>query len=178
MTGPSRTGYDVATGTFDEARAMVGHRTDPRTGSVVVNEAMVQQFAALAHDASAGYWDPEFAAEWWGGTVAPPAMLMTWLMPLEWTPRGGLPTPLLTARVPLPGDTFINASNDTEYFEPVRVGDRLSVEEELIDVSEQKRTALGVGHFVTTKSTYRRQDETVVAEMTNVLFRFSTGDGG
>ena len=55
---------------------------------------MVKQFAALVHDGSAGYWDPEFAEEWWGGTVSPPAMLMTWLMPLEWTPEGALPAPV------------------------------------------------------------------------------------
>ena len=174
MSGVSPTGYDVATGTFEDARAMVGHRTEARTGELAVSEALVKQFAALTHDASAGYWDPEFAEEWWGGTVSPPAMLMTWLMPLEWTPEGGLPTPLLTARVPLPGDTFINASNDTEYFLPIRVGDRLTVEEELVDVSAEKQTALGHGHFVTTKGTYRRQDGQVVAVMTNILFRYTT----
>jgi hypothetical protein len=80
---------------------------------------------------------------------------------------------LLTAREPLPGDTFVNASNETEYFLPILEGDRLHVVEELVEVSEEKRTALGVGHFVTTKGTYRRQDGAVVAEMTNVLFRFT-----
>jgi acyl dehydratase len=103
-------------------------------------------------------------------------MLMTWLMPLEWTPQSSLPVPLLTARVPLPGTTFVNASNETEYFWPIVEGDHLSVEEELVDVSELKRTALGEGHFVTTRGTYRRQDGAVVAVMTNVLFRFTTGE--
>ncbi|MGO9457675.1 MAG: MaoC family dehydratase N-terminal domain-containing protein [Acidimicrobiales bacterium] len=177
MTGRSRTGYDIATGTYEEARAMIGHKTEVRFGEVAVNQAMVKQFAALVHDGSAGYWDPEFAEEWWGGTVSPPAMLMTWLMPLEWTPEGTLPLPLLTARVPLPGDTFVNASNETEYFLPIREGDRLNVVEELVDVSKEKRTALGAGHFVTTRGTYRRQDGAVVAVMTNVLFRFSSPEG-
>lgn len=177
MTGRSHTGYDIATGTYAEARAMVGHQTEVRFGEIAVNRAMVKLFAALVRDGSAGYWDPEFAEEWWGGTVSPPAMLMTWLMPLEWTPEGALPLPLLTARVPLPGDTFVNASNETEYFLPIREGDRLNVVEELVDVSEEKRTALGAGHFVTTRGTYRRQDGAVVAEMTNVLFRFSAPEG-
>jgi acyl dehydratase len=175
MSGRSPTGYDIATGTYEQARAMVGQTTPVRFGEEAVNGAMARQFAALVHDASAGYWDPEFAEGWWGGTVAPPAMLMTWLMPLEWRPGGAVPVPLLTARVPLPGDTFVNASNETEYFLPVCEGDRLNVVEELVDVSPEKRTALGTGHFVTTKSTVRRQDGAVVAVMTNVLFRFSAG---
>lgn len=173
MGGRSRTGYDVATGTYEQARAMIGLTTPVRFGELAVNEAMIKQFAAMVHDAAAGYWDAEFADGWWGGTVSPPAMLMTWLMPLEWTPQGALPVPLLTARVPLPGDTFVNASNETEYFLPIRQGDRLNVVEELVDVSEEKHTALGVGHFVTTRGTFRRQDGAVVAVMTNVLFRFS-----
>jgi acyl dehydratase len=175
MVGRSQTGYDIATGTYDEARAMIGQSTEARSGAVSVNEAMIRQFAGLVHDANAGYWDAEFARDWWGGTVSPPAMLMTWLMPFEWAPGGALPFPLLTARVPLPGDTFVNASNETEYFLPILEGDHLRVVEELLDVSGLKRTALGEGHFVTTRGTYRRQDGAVVAVMTNVLFRFTAG---
>ena len=70
----------------------------------------------------------------------------------------------------------MNASNEAEFFAPIRVGDRLDVVEELVDVSAAKRTALGVGHFVTTVSTYSRQDGTVVARNTNVLFRFTSGE--
>ena len=103
-------------------------------------------------------------------------MLMTWLIPLEWKPGGGKPVPLLTARVPLPGDTFINVSNEAEHFTPIRAGDHLNVVEELVDVSEAKRTSLGTGHFVTTASTYRRQDGELVARTTNVLFRFTSED--
>jgi acyl dehydratase len=167
------TGYDIATGTYEDARSMIGHTTPVRFGAAPVSLAMVRHFAAMVHDANAGYWDEEFAAAEWGEFVAPPGMLMAWVMPLEWKPGGGLPHPLLTARVPLPGTTFVNASNDTEFFQPVRVGDVLNVSEELIDVSAEKRTAIGTGHFITTCSTFRRQDGTLVAKMTNVLFRFS-----
>jgi acyl dehydratase len=173
---PGPTGYDIATGTYEQAREMIGHSTEVRFGEVAVNVAMIRHFAAMIRDGNAGYWDDEFAAHWWGGVVSPPGMLMTWVMPIEWRPDGALPQPLLTARVPLPGDTFVNASNDTEFYLPIREGDRLSVTEELVEVSPSKRTALGTGHFVTTRGTYRRQDGAVVARSTNVLFRFSAGD--
>ena len=47
--------------------------------------------------------------------------------------------------------------------QPIVEGDLLTVVEELVSVSPEKRTRLGVGHFVETLETYRRQDGTVVA---------------
>jgi acyl dehydratase len=170
------TGYAIAFGSYEEAKAMVGVTTPVRVGLVEVNAAMIRHFAAMVRDGNAGYWDEEFARAQWGGLISPPAMLMTWLMPIEWEPSGAVPTPLLTGQVPLPGRTLINVSNEAEFFAPIRVGDRLNVIEELESVSEEKRTALGVGHFVTTVSTYRRQDGEVVARNTNVLFRFDADD--
>jgi acyl dehydratase len=172
MSDPGSTGYDIAVGTYEDAVAMIGYTAPTRFGVAPVNLAMARHFAAMVHDANAAFWDEEFAQAHWGGWIVPPAMLMTWVMSLEWEPGGALPVPLLTARVPLPGSTFVNASNDTEFFQPVRVGDVLNVTEELVDVSAEKRTALGAGHFVTTCSTFGRQDGVTVAKMTNVLFRF------
>jgi acyl dehydratase len=68
---------------------------------------------------------------------------------------------------------MINGSNDTTYHLPVRLGDRLSVEEELVSVSDLKSTRVGDGHFMETLSVFRNQDDEVVAEVTNVLFRFT-----
>jgi hypothetical protein len=77
--------------------------------------------------------------------------------------------------VPLPGDSLINISVDYEYRRPVRVGDKLRMVEELVDVSEQKTTRIGTGHFVTTAATFLAQDDDVVATQTNVRFRYSAG---
>ncbi len=167
-----RSGYSLPAGTYDDACAMVGTRTQVRFGEAEVSWAQVKQFCAMTHDGNASFWDQEFARREWGGIVAPPAMLWTWLMPIEWRPDQPAPVPLLTAQVPLPGDTLVNVSNDTEFLLPVRVGDHLNVVEELVSVSPEKSTRLGVGHFVTTLSTFRRGDGAVIARMTNVLFRF------
>jgi acyl dehydratase len=75
----------------------------------------------------------------------------------------------------LPGTTFINAANDVEFLQPIVEGDRLTVVEELVSVSPEKQTRLGVGHFVQTLETYRRQDGAVVAKSRNTLFRFTPG---
>jgi len=44
-----------------------------------------------------------------------------------------------------------------------------------VSVSPEKETRLGVGHFVQTLETYRRQDGVVVAKSRNTLFRFTSG---
>jgi acyl dehydratase len=68
---------------------------------------------------------------------------------------------------------MITGSNDTTFHRPVLVGDRLTVEEELLSVSDLKATRLGDGHFVETLSVFRNQRGEVVAEVRNVLFRFT-----
>lgn len=176
MTTETTSGYALPIGTREDALALVGKRTAPRAATAEVSWGRVQQFCAMAHDGNPSYWDADFATAAWGGLIAPPAMLMTWLMPLEWSPSAPAPEPMLPARIPLPGTSMVNRSNDTTYHLPVHVGDRLTVEEELVSVSELKSTRLGDGHFVQTLSVYRNQHGEVVAEQTNVLFRFSPRD--
>ena len=166
------TGYALPIGTLEQARALIGQRSAPRRAAFEVNAGMIQHFCAMTRDGNPSYWDEEFATEHWGGVVAPPAMLLTWLMTPDWNPTTGAPEPMLPARIPLPGPSMINGSNDTTFHLPVRVGDRLTVEEELVSVSDLKTTRLGVGHFLETLSVYRNQRDELVAEVTNVLFRF------
>ncbi|WP_231974756.1 MaoC family dehydratase N-terminal domain-containing protein [Mycobacterium sp. E1747] len=154
---------------------MVGAASEPRTAATAVSGARIQLFAAMVHDRNRSYWDADFANRTWGGLLAPPALLMGWLIPPPWQPQGRSPTASMVLRVPLPGTTFINAANDVEFLEPIVEGDVLTVVEELVSVSPEKRTRLGVGHFVETLETYRRQDQTVVARCRNTLFRFTPG---
>jgi acyl dehydratase len=130
-------------------------------------------FAATVQDANPGYWDVDFAAAVWGGLIAPPALLMGWLIPTPWQPDGQPPVPSLAIRIPLPGTTFVNASNEVEFFDPIREGDRLTVVEEVVSISPEKRTRLGAGHFVETLETYTRDDGSPVALNRNTLFRFT-----
>lgn len=168
--------YQLAFGSYDDALRMVGAKSEPRTARTPVSGARIQLFAAMVHDGNRSYWDREFAREKWGGLLAPPALLMGWLIPPPWEPRGRPPAASVALRVPLPGTTFINAANDVEFLRPIVEGDLLSVVEELVSVSPEKRTRLGAGHFVETLETYRRQDGTVVATCRNTLFRFTPGD--
>lgn len=163
----------LAFGSYDDALRMVGVTSEPRTAATVVSAARIQLFAAMIHDANPSYWDTDFAEQTWGGLVAPPALLMGWLVPPPWQPTDGPRVSAIALRVPLPGTTFINAGNDAEFLLPILEGDRLTVVEEVVSVSPEKRTRLGIGHFVETLDTFSRQDGAVVARNRNRLFRFT-----
>ncbi|MGH3635714.1 FAS1-like dehydratase domain-containing protein [Mycobacterium sp.] len=165
--------YQLAFGSYQDALHLVGVASEPRTAGTVVSAARIQLFAALVRDGNRSYWDADFAARTWGGLLAPPALLMGWLTPPPWEPTAGPRAAAIALLVPLPGTTFINASNDAEFLQPIAEGDRLTVVEEVVSVSPEKRTRLGVGHFVETLDTFTRQDGTVVARNRNTLFRFT-----
>jgi uncharacterized protein len=168
--------YEFAFGSYQDALRMVGMRTEPRYAGTAVSGARIQHFASMVRDANPSYWDPEFAAQVWGGLVAPPALLTGLLMPPPWVPTGAPPTASIAIRVPLPGTAIINASNDAEYLIPILEGDRLSVVEEVASVSPEKQSRLGAGHFIETLEIYRRADETSVAAIRNTLFRYIPAD--
>jgi acyl dehydratase len=165
--------YDMAFGTYADALAMVGVRGEPRVAGTAVSAARIQLFAATVRDPNPSYWDVAFARRAWGGLLAPPALLMGWLIPPPWDPSGVRPQPSIAIRIPLPGTSFVNASNDVEMLDPIREGDHLTVVEEVVSVSAEKRTRLGVGHFVETLETYYRDDGRPVARNRNTLFRFT-----
>jgi acyl dehydratase len=165
--------YELAFGTYEDALRMVGVASEPRVAGTVVSAARIQMFAATVQDGNPSYWDTEFATSTWGGLLAPPALLMGWLTPLPWEPGGRPPVSAIAIRVPLPGTTFVNAANEAEFPLPIVDGDRLTVVEEVVSVSPEKQSRLGVGHFIETLDTFTRQDGAVVASNRNTLFRFT-----
>ncbi|EKF21544.1 metal-binding domain of MaoC dehydratase family protein [Mycolicibacterium hassiacum DSM 44199] len=166
-------GYRFAFGSYADALRMVGTRTPPRYAGTAVSAARIQHFAAMVQDPNPGFWDEQFARAAWGGLLAPPALLMGWLVPPPWLPVAEPPRTSIALQVPLPGTTFINAANEAEFPVPIVEGDRLHVIEEVVAVSEEKTTRLGVGHFVETRDEFYRADGTLVAINRNTLFRFT-----
>jgi uncharacterized protein len=166
-------GYEVTLGTLPQALAMVGARSARREAELLVTEAFIQYYCSAVEDANPSYWSEDFARRAWGGIVAPPGMLQSWIIPLMWRPEGRREIDVLAFRVPLPGAFPINVSTDTEFFEPVRIGDRLNYTEEFLSVTEERSTRVGTGHFVTTAMEFRNQHNVLLACSTNVLFRYN-----
>jgi len=87
----SPTGFDLKFGTYEQAKAMIGAKSEVFFSDVDVNVPMIKYYAAHLEDANPSYWDEDFATQAWGGIVSPPGMLMSWLMPLPWKPQAGVP---------------------------------------------------------------------------------------
>jgi acyl dehydratase len=165
--------YGLNVGTYEEGLTHVGRPAEVRFAELPVNEAMARQFSSAVHDPNPLYWDAELATKICGSPVAPPATLVTWTTAINWTPGGktGVPAALLVS-VPLPGDSMINISSEIEFFDHIRIGDRLNVVEEVEAISEEKQTKVGRGHFLTVVARFRRQTGELVAVQRNVMLRF------
>ncbi len=152
---------------------MIGFAAEPRVAELAVEAGMTRYYASSLEDGNPSYWDEDFATEYWGGLIAPPGMIQSWGIKLPWRPDGPGAAPALVSMVPLPGDKPINISTDVEYFQPVKVGDLLTVHDSVVDVSDEKQTAVGRGHFLTTQSEYRNQKGECVARVINILLRYT-----
>ncbi|MCA2248756.1 MULTISPECIES: FAS1-like dehydratase domain-containing protein [Mycobacteriaceae] len=155
-------------GTFDEGRAWVGHRSEPRRAWFPIDRSMVLYYCSLVEDANPRYWE---------GEDCPPGLLMSLGFAPQWVPEYLARADMMFAlSVPLPGHHIINASTTTEFERRPRVGDHVSIVEEIDSISEPKTTRVGTGVFITTVSTFSDQHGEVIGRNTNVLFRYDTAD--
>ena len=141
-----------------------------------VNESMIRQWCDAVGDANPVYTDPDAAAtSAHGGVVAPPTMLQAWSMRgLE--PRGSKPPSAqdeLMAVLNEAGFSSVVATNcDQQYMRYLSPGDVITTSAMIDAVSDEKHTALGDGHFVTTKTTFSDQHGDVVGTMTFRILKF------
>ncbi|SEL80591.1 bifunctional MaoC family dehydratase N-terminal/OB-fold nucleic acid binding domain-containing protein [Rhodococcus maanshanensis] len=144
-------------------RAFEGQVLTPTTwGPDEVNTPMIRHWVQTMGDTSPIYLDDEAArATGRDGAVAPALMAQVWTM-RTFTDKMANNDPSqvwtdLIATLDDAGFTSVVATDsDFEFFVELRPGDRVSLTEVIESISEEKKTGLGVGHFVTTLKTYRR----------------------
>ena len=132
--------------------AFVGRQGATMHAPDAVNAAMIRHWCVAMGDHNPVYRDEVAAqASGHGGVLAPPAMLQAWTMP----GYGALPPGLdaiaeLYALLDGWGYTSIVATDsEQEYLRPLRLGDQVSATKTITSISDEKRTGLGKGHFVT-----------------------------
>lgn len=175
----------------DRLAALIGRPVGsrgPARAPDPVNVPMIRHWAAAFEDANPVYTDTEAAAaSRFGGIVAPPLMLQTWTMP---TPtitgiaeRGGSPVepegdpPM--AVLDRAGYTATLATNsEFEILRYLRPGDVVSATTVFESISEEKRTRMGPGRFVTWVTTYTDQDGQVVGRQRFRILKFDPAGGG
>lgn len=165
-------------------RAQVGATGAALSAPDPVNVAMIRRWCEAMDDTNPNHVDPERAAAGrHGGIVAPPTMLNVWNMQGLAATREGRrrpddPQAGVSTRLEEAGFVGIVATDcEHTYHRYLRPGDHLSATPALVDVSSEKQTALGVGHFVTTETTYRDQHGELVGSMRFRVLRFRPGTG-
>lgn len=167
-----------------ELAHLLGRPGPLRWSARPVERGAVWNFCEAVEDANPVYWDDDrAAASRFGRLIAPPQALMSLMMDGWWLPphlrRDEEVTPPLhpeaTAAAHRAGlGAAANVGRDEEYLLPFGPGDgRLGQIDTLTEVSAVKRTALGLGVFLTTRSEYRRErDGRQVASSVNVLLMY------
>ena len=163
---------------FDAAlQSFVGLEVGPpQPAPDEVNVPMVRHWCEAIGDRNPVYLDAEAAeASVHGGLVAPPTMLQAWVMNGLAGPQRNPDSPyeqmnqLLFSR----GFTSVVATNcEQTYHRYVRPGDQLSMRTVIDSISPQKTTALGTGHFVSTRQDYYAADGELVGSMLFRIIRF------
>jgi uncharacterized protein len=156
-----------------------------------VNQAMIRHWVEAMGDENPVYLDEQAArAAGFSAVVAPPTMLQAWTMrgyrrsmeieraraaATAGRPASNRDDALeeLFGLLDEAGFTSVVATDcDQEYRRPLVLGDRLRAESVIETVSPEKNTALGPGHFVTTRIDYRDSTGEIVATMRFRILRF------
>ncbi|MCY4037424.1 MAG: MaoC family dehydratase N-terminal domain-containing protein [bacterium] len=162
-------------------RREVGATGTPTTARDPVNQPMIRHWCDAMDDANPLYTDPAAARQGpHGEIVAPPAMLNAWNM------TGLLPRPA-DLEDPASGvydlldeagyEGVVATNCEHVYHRYLKLGDHLGGVVKLVDVSDEKQTALGVGHFVTTETEYHDQHDEHVGSMFFRILKFRPGTG-
>jgi uncharacterized OB-fold protein len=158
------------TGIEETARA-VAARGDcaRRAGRDPVNLPMIRNWVEAIGDENPAYTGPS--------PVAPPAMVQVWTMPGLHGVRGDDdPLGAMVSVLDEAGFTSVVATNSEQaYHRHLRPGETVEVTSRLESVVGPKRTALGEGWFVTTRSTWYVGEEPV-AEMLFRVLKFRPAD--
>lgn len=148
-----------------------------RAGRDPVNLPLVRNWVEAIGDTNPVYTDEAYATRSvHGGLVAPPAMAQVWTMHgLRGERPANDPLGAMVSALDEAGYTSVVATDcDQTYHRYLRPGDRVEVASRLESVVGPKRTSLGEGWFVTTRSTWYVGVEPV-AEMLFRVLKFRPG---
>lgn len=145
--------------------------TLPVTARDPVNVPMIRRWCEAMGEENPVYFDEQAARDaGFGGVACPPAMLEVWTMS-RYRPEGRLPEETIPVLTIFDGAGFtgVVATNiEQEYDRYLLEGDVISYTSIVDEVSPEKRTGLGIGHFVTIRYEFTDQNGEPVGRM---LFR-------
>lgn len=146
-----------------------------RTAPDAVNLPMIRRWCEAMGERNPLYLDEAYARTTpYGGIVAPPAMLEVWTMD-RFRADGRREHGNLAGieELDAAGFTAVVATNlSQEYLRYLRPGDLVTQQVFLEQVSEEKRTALGAGHFLNYRYEFTDQHGAAVGRMRFRILKF------
>jgi uncharacterized OB-fold protein len=163
---------------LERLRASIGKKGREVRAQEAVNQPLIERWCEAMSDRNPVYTEPEVAARAsHGQIVAPPAMLAVWTLDRARPADRDDPRAAVVRELEAAGFTSGVATHaEHAYARYLHVGERLSEQLTLTDVSELKKTAVGIGHFVTATTIYRSAAEEVGRVRLTVL-KFKPGTG-
>jgi acyl dehydratase len=127
----------------EEARKQIGKMGEARTHEV--ERGAIRRFAEAIGDENPLFNSERDARKTrFGGMIAPPTFCRS------------LMAPMVDVQLNMTSFRGLDGGSDWEYFEPIRPGDRITVQTKIADLRESEGR-LGPMVFITTETTYTNQ---------------------
>ena len=145
-------------------------------GPDAVCSQMIRHWCEVMQETNPLYSDEQYAASSrYGEIIAPPMQVQVYTMNPLWPKTARQPNPmeLLIGELNKAGYTSIVATEQVqEYFEPMKIGDRISYTVSVDKVSPEKQTVRGPGYFVTFLYTFTNQRNQVVCKQSFTILAY------
>lgn len=127
----------------EEVRKQIGKKAEPRTYDV--ERGAIRRFAEAIGDPNPLFNREEEARNSrFGGMIAPPTFLRSMMAAFP------------EIKIDMQGNRGLDGGSDWEYFVPIRVGDRITVQTKIADIRESEGR-LGPMVFTTIETSYTNQ---------------------
>jgi len=168
----------MSTDVYGELKAMIGQDQAEMMATDEVCKHMIRHWCEAMEDANPLYTDEEYARNSkYGSIIAPPPMIWSWVIPPLW-PSSGRPElweSIFQACAKGGFDQVIDTDVEMEFYRPLFPGDRVTAVIKMYNVTEEKRTNLGRGHFITVESIYKDQKAELVCVQRVTLLIYKAG---
>lgn len=168
-----------------QLRSFVGRPIGPpAVGRDPVNEPMIRQWCDAMGETHPAYLDAQAAKKTIHGEIkAPPTMLQAWVME-GWAMHEGYDEPKneqhrLHKFLAEHGYTGVLGTNTEEnYTRYLRLGEKVTAETVIAEISDEKATGVGTGYFITTRTRFTNEKAEDLGSMSFRVLRFKPANAG
>lgn len=144
----------------DKMRAMVGVDSEPL--AYEIEKGAIKKFAEAIEDPNPLWQDEDFARKTRYSSIIAPPTFITSLRAFDALSRFLAESPV---------KRIINGGNEIEYFQPVKVGDKIAVTQRIADLREREGK-LGRTVIITLEATFRNQKGEVAAKARTAILAY------